>query len=74
MALAKKCDRCKKLYEPYPTGKKIEHNAIKKGHISAKGEFINCSEWNDLCSDCMNEFDKFMTAFMCNKPEGKKDD
>lgn len=29
MALAKKCDRCGKLYEHYPTGNKPQYNSIQ---------------------------------------------
>lgn len=37
MSLAKKCDRCKKLYEHYPKGSKIQYNAVKRVSIAKDG-------------------------------------
>lgn len=60
MALAKKCDRCGKLYEHYPTGSKQQYNAIRRlcktenGGITSEGLSI------DLCPECMKSFDAFM--------------
>lgn len=64
MAMAKKCDRCGKLYEHYPKGNKAQSNAIRKIQRDALGGTVNAySEWvMDLCPECMNEFEKFMTA------------
>lgn len=64
MAMAKKCDRCGKLYEYYPTGNKLQYNAIRRIHRNAVGETITCIKTltTDLCPECMNEFEKFMTA------------
>lgn len=31
MAMAKKCDRCGKLYEHYPTGNKLRNNGLMPG-------------------------------------------
>lgn len=61
---AKKCTRCKKLYEHYPTGRKIEYNAISRLYKNSNGRTVHSGSDIDLCRDCMNEFDKFMTAFM----------
>lgn len=61
MALAKKCDRCGKMYEHYPTGAKITRNAIARVTISTKGEVRGNDTPMDLCKECMAEFDKFMT-------------
>lgn len=64
MAMAKKCDRCRKLYEHYPTGNKMQFNAIQKIQRSINGNMINAS-YNltiDLCPECSGEFEKFMTA------------
>ena len=60
MALANKCDRCGKFYEHYPTGNKMEYNAI--GRISKYSSGAICSEDYslDLCPECMSEFNKFM--------------
>lgn len=64
MAMAKKCDRCGKLYEYYPTGNKLQYNAILRIQRNAVGETITCIKTltTDLCPECMNEFEKFMTA------------
>ena len=64
MAIAKKCDRCGKLYEHYPTGNKSQYNAIRRFQRNAVGETITCVNTltTDLCPECMDEFEKFMTA------------
>ena len=64
MAMEKKCDRCGKLYEHYPTGNKLQSNAIRKIQRDAFGGTMNAyNEWMmDLCQECMDEFEKFMTA------------
>lgn len=63
MAMAKKCDRCGKLYEHYPTGNKSQYNAIRRFQRNAVGETITCVKTltTDLCQECMSEFDEFMT-------------
>ena len=64
MALAKKCDRCGKFYQHYPTGNKSQCNTIEKFQRNAAGETINggCSSKCDLCPECMAEFEKFMAS------------
>lgn len=64
MAIARKCDRCGKLYEHYPKGKKAQSNAIRKIQRDTLGGTTNAySEWvMDLCPECMDKFEKFMTA------------
>lgn len=62
MAMTKKCDRCRKLYEYYPTGKKLQFNSIRKIQRNAIGNTIYYSDAIDLCPECMGEFEKFMTA------------
>lgn len=64
MALAKKCDRCGKLYEHYPNGNKPQCNTIKKFERGRVGETINgCNGVTyDLCPECMADFEKFMAA------------
>ena len=63
-ATVKKCGRCRKLYDHYPTGKKVQYNAILRIQRSDAGEIV----WGirslvtDLCPECMDEFEKFMTA------------
>ena len=62
MALAKKCERCGKMYEHYPMGNKLQHNAIRRIQRNAIGNTINSSYAIDLCPECMNEFEKFMSV------------
>ena len=62
MAMAKKCDRCGKLYEHYPKGNKSQSNAIRKIQRDAFGGTMNANKgWTmDLCPECMDEVEKFM--------------
>lgn len=62
MAMAKKCDRCGKLYEHYPKGNKSQSNAIRKIQRDAFGGIANTIQNSviDLCQECMDEFEKFM--------------
>ena len=60
MALAKKCDRCGKLYEHYFNSKKSQYNAIKRLCKSEKGNIMDEEKSIDLCPECMSEFNKFM--------------
>lgn len=62
MALAKKCDRCGKLYEHYPKGNKTQYNAIKRVYKSHSCTSIQEDYSLDLCPECMSKFDKFMTV------------
>ena len=64
MSLAKKCDRCGKLYEHYPKGNKSQCNAIRRVQRTQTGEFTNSCGFpvHDLCPECMSAFDKFMTS------------
>lgn len=62
--LAKKCDRCGKLYEHYPVGSKSRYNAVKRLHISANGFVISEDGSRDLCPECMEAFDEFMTKII----------
>ena len=61
MALAKKCDRCGKLYEHYPTGIKSQYNAIRRLCKTENGCITSEGVAFDLCPKCMDAFDKFMT-------------
>lgn len=63
MALAKKCDRCGKMYEHYPKGIKSQCNAIRRAERAISGELINSCAYpvHDLCPDCMASFGKWMT-------------
>ena len=60
MALAKKCDRCGKLYEHYPAGKKSQANAIRRVCKYASGYMDRQDDALDLCPECMSAFDEFM--------------
>lgn len=62
--IAKKCDRCGKFYEHYPVGNKFQYNAIRRIQRTAAGETVTCIRnlTTDLCPECMDEFEKFMTA------------
>lgn len=63
MAMAKKCDRCGKLYEHYPKGKLTgdRNNAIRSLYKNEYGGIIFQDNAIDLCEKCMSEFDEFMT-------------
>lgn len=60
MALAKKCDRCRKLYEHYPVGNKAQFNAIRALQRNTVGDPINGYTTYDFCPECMDEVVKFM--------------
>lgn len=66
MAMAKKCDRCGKLYEHYPKSNKSQNNAIsvtlRKIQRDDLGGIANTIQNSviDLCKECMDEFEKFM--------------
>lgn len=66
MALAKKCDRCKKYYDHYPTGKKFQYNAVKRSEVNDVGSYVDSDKYMDLCEDCMAAFDRFMTEVQKN--------
>lgn len=64
MSLAKKCDRCGKLYEHYPTddnlGNGEPHNGIKKVYVDIKNAVLAASRPMDLCPECLRNFNLFM--------------
>ena len=60
MALAKKCDRCWKLYEHYPNDKNSLCNAIKRVRKAENGALTFEERSIDLCPECMKAFDMFM--------------
>ena len=59
MAIARKCDRCGKLYEYYPKGNKVQHNGVQRIYRHKNGN-LDYEEIFDFCSECMNAFDEFM--------------
>ena len=62
MALAKKCDRCEKLYEHYPKGNKVEYNGVQRISLADNGGTVTLGYKKDLCPECMAAFDKFMIS------------
>ena len=48
MALAKKCDRCGKLYEHYSFGSKQQYNAIRRLYINENGGITGAGVSIDL--------------------------
>ena len=60
MAIARKCDRCGKLYEYYPEGNKVRYNGVQRMYRDLGGSF-RYEKLFDLCPECMNAFDEFMT-------------
>lgn len=57
MALAKKCDRCGKLYEHYS-----DFNSYMAIVADKYGRIGSTSKKNDLCPDCMHALTDFMEA------------
>ena len=72
MALAKKCDRCGKLYEHYPIGNKARFNAIRMLQRSTVGDLINSYTTYDLCPECMDELVKFMDEKRISDGKGEE--
>lgn len=70
MAIARKCDRCGKLYEYYPKGNKIQSNGVQRIYREKSGCFRYTMVY-DFCPECMDAFDKFMIngKFMEEKHE-----
>lgn len=62
MALAKKCDRCGKLYEHYSKGNKVEYNGVQRISLADNGGVVMLSREMDLCPECMAAFNKFMIS------------
>lgn len=61
MALAKKCDRCGKLYEHYPIGNQSGvFNAIKRVRKDASGSIFFEEQSTDLCPECMDGLNSFL--------------
>lgn len=70
MAIAKKCDRCGKLFEQYPCSEVQQENNYING-IATVAITENRSFYNvdlvDLCPDCLIELKKWMDRYI-NKP------
>ena len=59
MAIARKCDRCGKLYEYYPKGNKVQHNGLQRIYGRINGGYDTDRPY-DFCPECMNAFNDFM--------------
>ena len=59
MAIARKCDRCGKLYEFYPVGHKSQCNGVQRIYREKSG-CLRYEESLDFCPECMAAFDEFM--------------
>ena len=55
---AKKCDRCKKLYEEY-RDEETRSNAIRLMRRKVEGSLLG-NEFFDLCHACMESFKKWL--------------
>lgn len=60
MALARKCDRCGKLYEHYPRKDEDIWNGIVLVRLASTGEMIRRGNVMDLCTYCMNDLQTFL--------------
>lgn len=60
MSLAKRCDRCGKLYEYYASDN--ETNAVGLFGVDEDGSIFNEEEPRDLCPECLREFVTYMTV------------
>lgn len=60
--LAKKCDRCGRLYEHYDVRKsfpKSQSNSIQLRDTDIEGKFFGRDRF-DLCEDCMTKLESFL--------------
>lgn len=57
--LAKKCDRCGKLYDHYDTFDNSKINGVSMIFISKFGNRESTSKDIDLCQECMDSFTKW---------------
>lgn len=61
MSLAKKCDRCRKLYESWPISNQLGvYNAVRFAQTIPSGKLLCEGDPYDLCPECMTELKKFM--------------
>lgn len=70
--LAKKCDRCGKLYEHYGNNNKREYNAVKPIYRGWTGNEYAINNPIDLCPECMGNFKDFMKAKIEGNEENAK--
>lgn len=59
MAIAKKCDRCNKLYEPYVKVEKQDINCVNGIKLASYDlqsiKYFSIRDY-DLCKECMESF------------------
>lgn len=72
--VARKCDKCGKLYEYYIfteeiEGKEVKVNAISLANFNIRGDYCD-SSYYDLCPDCMKE----LISFLNNKGTADNND
>lgn len=60
MALAKKCDRCGEIYDPY--GSNSEFNAIIPAYIDTSGFAVKKFRVIDLCPKCRKSFKEWLNG------------
>lgn len=60
MSLAKKCDRCGKLYEHYPSNGDRQYNSVKRLIRSVDSCRYSAENTKDLCPDCMMKLNTFL--------------
>lgn len=61
MALARKCDRCGRLYNHYPVGNAPSTwNAVSLLRTGADGVELSRRNSMDLCTYCMNDLQTFL--------------
>ena len=59
MAIARKCDRCGKLYEAYNVGEDDDRmNGIAEANIEITDRYM-IREVFDLCPECKRSFEKW---------------
>lgn len=76
MALARKCDRCGKLYECWPIGNVPGvYNAITRLRKADNDTILTQdNKSTDFCPECMEAFDKFMRIEKVMDDKEKNDD
>lgn len=62
LRLTRICDRCGKIYEHFSENNKLPYNAIQPIRRNSLGVIMHAGLLMDLCPNCMNEFEKFMTV------------
>ncbi len=75
MALARKCDRCGRLYEHYPASNKSGiWNGVRLTKKSVNNFETTSTTDMDLCCYCMNDLQKFLQNANMTVVEEKEHD